>query len=334
MQFNSYMSTYDTVMMLDAKSVKHEEKATGKNRVDLVFESQLKRLYSRFVATGKKDHELAREINANQTEWKWVRAKRPYYDVYPGIVPYLIRLNLSKVPAVAFKTPIDQILFRFPVQNNPVVVSFRDGPCKGLTIPLSSVLVGIRAIDEDVEITKQFPPSPGERHLLTIFSWNAKVDKELVESHIISSLPLYVNQTVESCIQGLRNELGNGDMELESYIAVIRIITTACLLSTHWEDELVLPEVLKADEERWIKTHDSKYLERAKKRGVYGWSVGKAFENMQVSPHWRGPSPLALYRTGPGRKTLLYRYRRGTMVHRDKIDKLPTGHEDSPPVES
>ena len=61
---------------------------------------------------------------------------------------------------------------------------------------------------------------------------------------------------------------------------------------------------------------------KARRRGHWGWNVGKAIE---VSPHVRAASPAALYWTGEGRKIPKIRFRRGTVVHRKKFTAVPTG---------
>ena len=329
MQFHTYHTVYDLAMHTREyeKRIKAEEKATGRSRVDIVYGKDegliLKQLANVERIHGRKFErgELARRFNSIQIQKMWIKSRRPFYTVYPGIIPYLSKLNLAKVPCEAVQVPLKAICLRFPTDRNPVTITLQGGICKGKTYPLNSILIGERA-DESTE-------GKG-RAIMTAVEWNPCPGNLQTTMQIISSLFLVDGKNVQQILEEQKQYYVDGDATLESYTDSLRLIATICLLSTHWEDELVLPEVLKADEEKWNKTHDSGLLEKAKNKGVYGWSVGKVFETITVSPHWRGPSPLAKYWTGTGRKILRIRYRRGTMVHRDKVDKIPTGLEDPP----
>jgi hypothetical protein len=63
------------------------------------------------------------------------------------------------------------------------------------------------------------------------------------------------------------------------------------------------------------------------RRGKIGWNVGR---NITMSPHYRGPSPAALYWTGKGRNIPKIRFRAGTIVHREIVEKIPQGYEEIP----
>jgi hypothetical protein len=67
---------------------------------------------------------------------------------------------------------------------------------------------------------------------------------------------------------------------------------------------------------------DFSLVDKARRRGNYGWHVGRAIE---VSPHVRAACPAALYWTGEGRKIPKIRFRRGSIVHRKKLSEMPTG---------
>jgi hypothetical protein len=70
----------------------------------------------------------------------------------------------------------------------------------------------------------------------------------------------------------------------------------------------------------------SKLVEKAKRRGKFGFSLGK---NIEVVPHIRRPHP-ALVWTGVGRSIPKIIMRAGSVVHRDKISQIPTGYDETP----
>ena len=49
----------------------------------------------------------------------WVADHRPYYSVYPSIIPVLTRINLD-IPASQIIPPLRNLLIRLPVEKNPL----------------------------------------------------------------------------------------------------------------------------------------------------------------------------------------------------------------------
>ena len=60
---------------------------------------------------------------------------------------------------------------------------------------------------------------------------------------------------------------------------------------------------------------------KAHRRGKVGWDVGRQVE---VMPHYRRPH-LMLAWTGPGRAVPKIVPRRGSIVHRSAVEKVPSG---------
>jgi hypothetical protein len=131
-------------------------------------------------------------------------------------------------------------------------------------------------------------------------------------------LVLEPSGTVEDAINALPSQ---GDLkreESEATLVAVRIVIACCLLGS----ELIEPDVLAADRGKPLT---DALIDKARRRGKNGWNVGRTAE---VSPHWRGPCPLALYWTGSGRQTPVYRYRKGCIVHRGTMPTGYGGHDD------
>jgi hypothetical protein len=64
-------------------------------------------------------------------------------------------------------------------------------------------------------------------------------------------------------------------------------------------------------------TSDQKYIDKAHRRGKIGWNAGK---RMEVVPHYRR-SHMALVWTGRAVPKVVPR--RGSVVHREKVEKVP-----------
>ena len=113
-------------------------------------------------------------------------------------------------------------------------------------------------------------------------------------------------------------------VSLEVLTSIVKLVCSCCLLAADEEPGIIEPEVLKRHEEKWAKTKDLKYAEKARKRGKFGWSIGK---HLQVSPHYRS-AHWAIRWTGPGRKIPKLRPIKGAWIHKSKVKELPTGFED------
>ena len=56
------------------------------------------------------------------SELEWERLRRPYYNIYPGIIPMLIRLNLTAVDSSLIRLPMRSLCIRLPKEpgKNPL----------------------------------------------------------------------------------------------------------------------------------------------------------------------------------------------------------------------
>ena len=103
-----------------------------------------------------------------------------------------------------------------------------------------------------------------------------------------------------------------------------RIALTVLMLAD--DPGIITPDVLAGDQNRYDKETDEGWKRgaenRAKNRGVFGWSIGK---NIEVAPHVRRPH-WAVRWTGQGKKIPQVKPIKGCKVNWDKLTKVPTGH--------
>lgn len=145
--------------------------------------------------------------------------------------------------------------------------------------------------------------------------------------HTYQNFPRRKGLSIEEALHALRREksAGVGVQIPESFIRqCARLCCTLCLLED--DPEVISPDVLTDDRLRYEETGDRRYVERAHRRGKVGWNVGKAIE---VAPHYRRPH-LAIVWTGPGRSVAKIVPRRGSVVHRSIVERMPTGFDDVP----
>lgn len=321
MQFHSYCTSADLMNRVmdrdEKKQIKREAHQQGLSPIDAFYSIRQQQLVAgqddpaAYLSRG----EFTRIFNLHEAERLWIKAGRPFYNLWPKVIPFLLKVNLTKVPASQVLLPLGELALRFPTDST-FKVGFKSGNHANKELPAQALFVN-QFQKPDIKDGKAF--------VITV-QVNEHPTDIIYTSHTTNSLFLEDGRSVEECMQAVHTE--DGDLKIESSREILRIAVTCCLLSTDLADDLVLPEVLKADEEKWKKTHDPKFPKRAKQRGVYGWSIGKSLhEGRTVDPHWRGPCPLAVYYYGPRPGTPRLRYRKGCWVHREQVERIPTGHE-------
>ncbi len=99
----------------------------------------------------------------------------------------------------------------------------------------------------------------------------------------------------------------------------VRLCCSLCLLED--DSSVIEPDVLSKDRTKFEQTGDEKFVAKAHRRGKVGWNVGR---QVAVVPHYRRPH-MALVWTGRGRAVPKIVPRRGSVVHRAKVEKVPSG---------
>ena len=242
---------------------------------------------------------LAQLIN----ERDWERQRRPYYNVWPSIVPMLTRLNLD-LDSSLIRLPLPALCVRLPKDQEKNTLKF---DWKGKEIPIRCMLVG--KINEGGGISV----------LIDIGELMPEI-----------GFPIYTYRNFRRR-EGLtvENALGelNRDCSAEMGIAVseslvndcVRLCCSLCLLEN--DSSIICPDVLADDRAKYDQNGDQKFVEKARRRGKVGWDVGR---HIEVIPHFRRPH-MTLVWTGRGRVAPKIVPRRGAIVHREVVEKLPSG---------
>ena len=266
--------------------------------------------------------------NHIRMEQIWTKHKRPYYCVWPGIITPLMRMRLDNLPVANVKLPdgLPALCFRFPVGK----------VIPGLTIsghPIRSV-VALRARIVDVPDSQLTPGKDnGGDEGLTLWVNHGETDPE--------GWPVltYVNLLMSSGIKCVEEALQRGTGGLGDYVEVkgpiqgdpvegeairnvVRIVCACLLMRTSGSSGLLQVDPLSKDEGKDLTVEQ--LMARAHKRGKVGWHVGKGIE---VSPHYRNAHPCLVW-TGEGRKIPRVVMREGSVIHKDKIETLPTGYDE------
>jgi len=248
----------------------------------------------------------------------WELDKCPYYRVYPSIIPMMLRLKLSvdtgmiKLPSKlrTFAVFLPKVDHQLSFDANDQHHTIRSLICGPVTLAKGGHTW------KGISIWVDF----GE----TIGMVERDAPKKTLNFPVLTyiNIPVEDGMTVETAANMLHHDPSANYgiiMPQEIKAGIIKLICTLCLLEN--DPAIIEPDVLDRDRTKYEAHPDPSIVERAIRRGKFGWNVGRKIE---VMPHVRGPSPLALYWTGKGRTVPLIRYRKGCIVHRELVTKVST----------
>ena len=224
------------------------------------------------------------------TALEWCNGGKPYYNVWPHIADGLSRVRLD-VPAVAMRPLIRKL---------PRVISVRFP--KGH--PIGEFLLRCTFVEDNYA---------------GMGLWIGKA---------FSGFTL-VDGLVEDSLQRAKENRGSGYVNTMDYaVTALRIALGIAML--HDNPDMVEAVVLRKDQAKYAATRDPKYVEKAKRRGEYGFNVGA---NIEVLPHFRRPH-FAIRWTGKGHEVPKLVPVKGCVVKRSKFTEVPTGYQADEEAES
>jgi hypothetical protein len=236
-------------------------------------------------------------------ERDWEKARRPYYNMWPSIIPMLTRLDLD-IDSDLIQLPLPALCIRFPTDatKNPLKFEW-----KAEEFPVRCIMLG--------EINE----GTGLSVLVDIGEVMGGVG---VPIYTYRNFPRRPGLTMEQSIAGL-GKVGLfaefGVQVPDSFVMdCIRLCCSLCLLEN--DPSIISPDVLADDRAKFEASGDQRFVDKAHRRGKVGWDVGK---HIEVIPHFRRPH-MTLVWTGHGRAVPRIVPRRGSIVHREAVEKLPS----------
>jgi len=235
-------------------------------------------------------------------ERDWEKARRPYYQVWPSIIPMLTRLNLD-LDSDLIQLPPPALCIRFPKEKNPLKFEW-----KGDEVPVRCIMMG------------EINDGTGLSVLVDI---GEVMDGVGVPIYTYRNFPRRPGLTVEQSLAslGTTGQFAEIGVQVPDSLVMdcVRLCCSLCLLEN--DPSIISPDVLADDRAKFEASGDQKFVDKAHRRGKIGWDVGK---HIEVIPHFRRPH-MALVWTGHGRVTPKIVPRRGSVVHREVVEKLPSG---------
>lgn len=234
-------------------------------------------------------------------EAAWTADDRPYYDLYPSVAGAFTKLDLEKVKCEQLRLPLPVLMIRMPV---------------GKELQLTD-----RTVLHSALIAESHSDNPNERAWLLSIETAATMEINGV------TMPMH---TVVGCRMpdgdAMTKHLAQGqyrwgeikEIDFEAATKVFKIIATLCMLGG--DPDLIQPEPLAADLEKYEASHNPALIEKAARRGKRAWSVGK---HIEVAPGYRNPH-FAIRWMEKGRTVPRVRPIKGCLVRRKEIQEVPT----------
>ena len=236
-------------------------------------------------------------------ERDWENARRPFYSLWPSIIPMLTRLDLD-LDSELIRLPLPALCIRFPKDpaRNPLRFHW-----KGDEIAVRCILMGDMNEGEGISVLIDVGELMGEIG---------------VPCYTYRNFPRKPGLTVEQSVAGLgRNVFADIGIQVPDSLVdgCVRLCCSLCLLEN--DPSIISPDVLADDRATFEASGDQRFVEKAHRRGKIGWDVGK---HIEVIPHFRRPH-MTLVWTGSGRAVPKIVPRRGSVVHREVVDRVPSG---------
>lgn len=249
-------------------------------------------------------------------EQAWEEARRPYYQVWPVVLRMLLKLPLD-LSSRHLRLPLPVLELRLP-EGNPLAFEHQGTRYEAQAVLVTDLTRIPTREFEFVNSAYQVAIDYGESVQMpgTVFPLNS------IQTFHPDERPL---AEVLADLQGSVKDSARVGVPVPS-LFVQQVLQLVCCVGLLGEDsDLLEPDVLTADRLKFEATGEAKYVDKAHRKGKIGWNLGRAVEK---APHYRRPHPTLVW-TGPGRQVPRIVLRRGTLVHRDVLKRLPHGHEDN-----
>lgn len=221
-------------------------------------------------------------------EQEWEQCRKPFYNVYPTIIPLLTRIKLDFV-IDWIVLPTSPLLIRLPVDEHSL------SPCRSILMATKPEL-GVFMYMDMGEVVDGYP----------LYDYRSiEYDGRMV-TDILSTMPWHAHDF------GKKFE----DSFLDSITA---LCCALCLIGD--DDSLIDPNLLRKDRGKVNPVA----IARAFRRRGPGWDVGKKYESN--GPYVVPPHPQR-YWTGVGRTVPVIKVRSGYVVKKEQLTKIPTGRID------
>jgi hypothetical protein len=253
-------------------------------------------------------------INQLQAELDWYRSKRPYYRVWPSIIPALLKVDLDRVMTTSLNIPSG---LRTLAIYLPKGHELQFGDLKATSILLAKIWIAKESkelpFEERLKYYRDHPEQVTNGIMILVDSGNKFADFDYLKFRQREGVS--INEEVN-------------EIETDFPANILKLACTVMLLEN--DPELISEDVLADDRYRFDNSNDpdlkQRLIDKARRRGKIGWDIGKVMHTGNVNPHYRHPH-FAIRWTGKGRTVPKLSWIKGSFVKREKMLELPSGYE-------
>jgi hypothetical protein len=223
-------------------------------------------------------------------EQEWLRVNRPYYKIYPSLLPYFVNTKLN-VPSEFFGLPFPSFVIRLPAEHNveqlrlddkhfvkTILVGGWDGKLPAWLIGNGIEHQYTRQLILFIDIN-EIEQLPGENDVffpvLTYQQLLFNDDKQTIEEALITN--------TQNCKRIRDNQVIDGGIPVPLSVSetCLRIAVATALLATGG-DQIVEHDVLNRDLQTYIQAKQAenqetqrKIVQRAVRNHKHGFTIGR-----------------------------------------------------------
>lgn len=222
----------------------------------------------------------------------WMQLGRPYYNIHQGILPHLVRVDLSKIPSNLIELPPQYpvINIRF-CQPHPAITLSQPLGTGELSMPKDAWVHGMLMVD-----FRHVAPVRQKVQIIFNFDQYRMVQGQRQPVYTIFDLELNETSNLEMAFGASVGETTRSPDYRRVVLNCLKLAVTVGFMATSSKD-MVSPDVLAAyrDEYYSLSTppERKKWIEeKSQRRGKAGWNIGNdvMFLEGTVGTHNRGSS--------------------------------------------
>lgn len=298
MNFHDHITLFDT---LKREHPNHPDFRTP----NIFYKRTMREFQTDFLSTG--DRHAITGHNQSYAEYQWFELGKPYFKVYPNLLPMFMKTKLT-VPGKYLHAPFSDFLIRLPENHGCEELIVRGHELKTIFVTEASREDTIALLDP---IT--------HTHMFIVWINFGEMYKGY-PYYLYQVMKFHDNQTIEEALVEQRKPERTDQETLKLGLAVseeeinncIRLVVSTCFLATG-ADRIVEPDILTRDLQAYIDakkneqtTRVKQLHDRAQRRGKKGWTLGR---EMSIPRH------SSVGESEPTGEHLLYQHQRGAHFH-------------------
>lgn len=294
---------------VDAYSMFKRDRRAKKLLDGMDYQGFYTRFKNHLILIGADDPFATRQ---SDMEREWIRIGRPYYNVWPAILPMVEKLSLD------FTSEF------LPDCREPLVLQLPEDGDLSVKCPETGLAMKSLIFHEIPDVREKVRSRKMGRGMICAIDFGETQGD--MPSYTFKIFPLITGKTIQASLDTLESHwsIDIGEKITESVVSMgIKLACCVCLIGK--DPELVKPDLLSQDRPKVnpniSEAELQRFIDRARKRGKGGFDLGRDLETI---PHNRRPH-MALVWTGKGRQVPKVVMRKGSIVHRNRLTKVPTG---------